>query len=126
MRISSFKIQNYKSFLSSDEIKLSSGFNVIVGKNNVGKTALVEALTMRTEDRQLQDKPHRSSKTVPYIGATPPEFSRVDISFELDGDELKNILADKLPDFYIPLLPNDDHQAQKEKFRLFRSCRKQH
>jgi predicted ATPase len=116
MHISSFHIQNYKSFLSSGQIKLSSGFNVIVGKNNVGKTALVEALTLRTEDRPLENKPHQSLKTVPNAGATPPDSSQITIVFEVSGDELKNILVDKLPNFYVPIVPNVDHNVQKRNF----------
>jgi AAA15 family ATPase/GTPase len=43
--LQSFRVQNYKSYLDSGELKLSPGFNVIVGQNNVGKTALVDALS---------------------------------------------------------------------------------
>lgn len=43
MRIERFRIQNCKSFIDSGEVELSGGFNVLVGANNVGKTALLEA-----------------------------------------------------------------------------------
>ena len=43
MRISSFKIKNYKSFLEPEKITFDKGFNLIIGQNNVGKTALLEA-----------------------------------------------------------------------------------
>jgi predicted ATP-binding protein involved in virulence len=43
VRIESFRVVNYKSFADSEEIRLEPGFNVIVGRNNVGKTALAEA-----------------------------------------------------------------------------------
>lgn len=46
MRISSFRISNYKSFIDSGEINLSPGFNVIIGQNNVGKTALFHLLKL--------------------------------------------------------------------------------
>jgi hypothetical protein len=58
--IQSFRVANYKSYLDSNELKLSPGFNLIVGQNNVGKTALVEALSLHAAYN-----PHRSLKTVP-------------------------------------------------------------
>jgi recombinational DNA repair ATPase RecF len=58
MRICSFKIKNYKSFLEPRELPLEEGFNLIVGQNNVGKTALLEALSLG-----FIGKPHRSQLT---------------------------------------------------------------
>src|ERR687894_2303320 len=40
MRIDRFRVLNYKSFADSTTMRLTSGFNVIVGQNNIGKTAL--------------------------------------------------------------------------------------
>jgi predicted ATP-dependent endonuclease of OLD family len=73
LRIESFRIVNYKSFTDSRERYLEPGFNVIVGRNNVVKTALAEALSLR-----FSDKPHRSSKTVPGPDAQPDPESRAD------------------------------------------------
>ena len=61
MVISSITVKNYMGFLDSGDIKLSSGFNIIVGQNNAGKTALLEALSL-----QFDNKPHRTRKTVPF------------------------------------------------------------
>ena len=44
MYIKSLQIENYKSFGQSTKITFSKGFNVVIGKNGVGKTALLEAL----------------------------------------------------------------------------------
>jgi len=44
MFISKFQIQNYKSFLDSGEVELKQGINIVTGKNNGGKTALMQAL----------------------------------------------------------------------------------
>lgn len=46
MYISSIHIDNYKSFAASEAVSLSSGFNVIVGKNNSGKTAFIQATSL--------------------------------------------------------------------------------
>ncbi len=55
MHLSSFRVTNYKSFHDSEKVHFEPGFNVIVGRNNVGKTALSEAISLR-----FLDKPHRS------------------------------------------------------------------
>jgi predicted ATP-dependent endonuclease of OLD family len=53
MYISGIEINSYKSFLKSALIEFSPGINLIVGVNNSGKTALLEALTLK-----IKDKPH--------------------------------------------------------------------
>ncbi len=81
MYITKFQIIDYKSFLRSQELHLTPGFNVIVGQNNVGKTALVEALGLR-----FKNEPHRSVRTLPR-----PEMhealgtSNVEIAFQLNA-----------------------------------------
>jgi len=111
MRITSFQIQNYKSFLSSPEVQFLPGFNIIVGKNNVGKTALVEVVSLK-----FQNKPHKSIKTVPYIGAIPNQISRVNMTFEITGDELKSILADNAPAFTVPINSTSTAESEANQF----------
>ncbi len=78
MYIARFKIENYKSFLSSQELDLTPGFNVVVGPNNVGKTALVEALSLRFDNR-----PHRSMTTFPHPGMQAlRDCQRIKLSIE--------------------------------------------
>ena len=98
MLLTKAKIENYKSFRSSGEFNFTAGFNVIVGENNAGKTALIEALSL-----DFEHIPHRSSNTVPYRGATVNSASIINITFKLDKDELENILIDKEPQFHIPI-----------------------
>ena len=62
MYITDFGISNYKSFRIGPHTPLSPGFNVIVGRNNVGKTAMIEALSLRFENA-----PHRSIVTAPHV-----------------------------------------------------------
>jgi predicted ATP-dependent endonuclease of OLD family len=107
MHISSLKVSNYKSFRSSDAIRLSKGFNIIVGKNNSGKTALAEASTL-----SISDKPHRSRETVPYRGASHSEKSSVDVKLRLSGDEIRRLLVDRGGSIEIPANQNrDDNPA---------------
>lgn len=57
MYFNDFRILNYKSYRDSGVIALAPAFNVFVGRNNGGKTALLEALSLTT----FSDKPHRHS-----------------------------------------------------------------
>jgi hypothetical protein len=42
--ISKFRLRNFKSFADTGQIELRPGFNLVIGANNVGKSALVETL----------------------------------------------------------------------------------
>lgn len=60
MHYTSIHIQNYKSFLNTGEIKLSKGINLIIGQNNVGKTAFLELLS-----GSIDLKPHLNKEQKP-------------------------------------------------------------
>src|SRR5258706_7162421 len=98
MYISQFQIHNYKSFYESAPVDLGPGFNLVIGQNNVGKTALIQALSLR-----FAVKPHRSTKSIPL-----PESSVIDqqsgitVSFTLTNEELKRILLTPSQAFFIP------------------------
>src|SRR5882724_9786105 len=83
MRISKFKIKNYKSFKETDEIELTSGINLITGQNNSGKTPLLEALSTR-----FNSIAHRSSKSQPTPSHAVNQFSEIDIEFKADKEEI--------------------------------------
>jgi hypothetical protein len=103
MQIISAQIENYKSFFSSKEIYFTPGFNIIVGQNNVGKTALVTALVQAISAQQLMNSPHRSLKTVPTRETSLSSTSSVKISVGFDRQEfirlLEGRLSPNLPDF---------------------------
>src|SRR3954452_12774601 len=101
MRLASVQITNYKSFLSSPTITLSPGFNVIVGQNNVGKTAFVEALGLA-----LKNIPHRSLKTVPTVTSILRDTPEITLTFEVPKTEFTDIFKDHLVQFSVPLDPN--------------------
>ncbi len=111
MYIAHFQVSNYTSFSSFREIDLEPGFNVIVGQNNVGKTALVEALSL-----QFGSNPHRSLGTVPTRSAAPNSTSSVNIAFALGWDEIEKLLMKNLPTFTIPADPGVDANAQAAQF----------
>jgi recombinational DNA repair ATPase RecF len=62
MNILEFKVENYKSWYDSGVVAISPGFNIIIGQNNVGKSALLEALSFTTSPN-----PHRSLVTCPSV-----------------------------------------------------------
>tara|TARA_R110000787_G_scaffold117002_9_gene227492 strand:- start:3997 stop:4524 length:528 start_codon:yes stop_codon:yes gene_type:complete len=86
MYIKSFRVRNYKSFEDSGHHTLTPGFNVILGQNNSGKTALIEALNHFPHGA----KPHNNSN----FRRTSPREKRsfLNIEFEASPDELHNAL----------------------------------
>jgi predicted ATPase len=92
------KIQNYKSFLDSEEINLTPGFNVIVGKNNSGKTALAEILSLR-----FSNNPHKSKASKPEIDSTiSNQESSVILNIKANREEIINIFLQREKIFQLP------------------------
>jgi len=79
MRIKSAQISSYKCFRDTPEIRFGSGLNVIIGKNNAGKSALLESLDLPN----LRAIPHRSQETVPRPG-DPPALANTAHDFRLE------------------------------------------
>lgn len=84
MYISKIVIENYKSFLLSDEIKFGPGINIVIGPNNTGKTALLEAIRF-----EVPRKPHRSVFGSRLETQETTTFSKVDITIQIDAGELQ-------------------------------------
>lgn len=59
MYLSKFQLFKYKSFLDSCLLEFTPGINIVVGQNNAGKTALLEALSLNFDNIL-----HRSIKTL--------------------------------------------------------------
>jgi hypothetical protein len=90
------RLHNYKSFRESPELSLGPGFNVVIGPNNAGKTALLEGLSLT-----FGTAPHRSPTTIPRPGSSPQPFSVVELSLEVPKAEVFQLLADHAPEFYV-------------------------
>src|SRR5919199_5827157 len=91
MYLSKFQLFNYKSFFDSGLLEFSPGINIIVGQNNSGKTALLEALTLN-----FDNAPHRSIKTLETPDSKIDSESRAEIVLHLDKGELRTLLH-KIP-----------------------------
>lgn len=90
MYLSKFTLHNYKAFYETQELSFQPGFNIIVGQNNAGKTALLEALTLN-----IQPKPHWSEKTVPRLGLVPAHESWASVQLTTSGSELAALMQER-------------------------------
>jgi AAA15 family ATPase/GTPase len=111
VHIGTFRIENYKSFRDSGEVKLSEGFNVIVGPNNAGKTAIIDGLELR-----FQNHPHRSLRTAPNRTSQLDDISSVTVTFEIGRSELAILLADETPHIHFPVDPGKPQEPEAERF----------
>ena len=96
MYISKIRIENYKSFLNSGEIEFKSGINIIIGQNNSGKTALLEALSHKYEQiLHLSEKTNQKSGMKIF-------YSDVFQSscIEIHSDEIIRILQEPQFDYF--------------------------
>jgi hypothetical protein len=109
MYIKSFSIENYKSFHDSGRQELTPGFNVILGQNNAGKTALIEALSGFPRGA----KPHRNSKQ-PYLSPIPPNSS-IDLTVQIPKSQLHIALL-RGDNISFPIPPQMTHQQSAKKF----------
>lgn len=89
MKITSVSIENYKSFAGPTTVEFGAGFNVVVGRNNVGKTALLEAIVGRPQRR-----PHRSLLSQPTRTTPLKPEPRVRLNVSISGPELDLVLSE--------------------------------
>ena len=75
---------------------------MIVGRNNVGKTALVEGLSLT-----FGNDIHHSPKTVPFPGAALVSISQAYCTVHRNGSEIRDLLLTQ-PHIYIPLHSTED------------------
>lgn len=107
MRISSFRIQNYKSFKDTQQLEFSPGINVIAGKNNSGKTTLLEALSL-----DFIAKGFRSFDTHPNESSPQIDVAEIELVLEIDGASLNEYLFHINEISGIPI-PRTRHSDQK-------------
>jgi predicted ATPase len=94
MYLSRFKILDYKCFLDSGEARLDPSFNVVVGKNNAGKSALLEMLNIRASPANT---PHAS----PSAPVAAERVSKIRFSVTLCADEIRDAVR-RFGRTYIP------------------------
>src|SRR5947209_1301782 len=100
MYISRFAVFNYKSLAETPTTELNQGMNVVVGQNNAGKTALLEALELNTDTRGM---PHRSVSSMPRRDTQINPLSTVAVDLVFSNDEVLSALANARTGILIPL-----------------------
>jgi energy-coupling factor transporter ATP-binding protein EcfA2 len=97
MRIIRFQILNYKCFRDTGYITLDRQRTLIVGKNDSGKSSLLECL-----GTQIYANPHLSSKSKPRISSAVDDVSRVRVSLEIAGRDIRDYLLVRNQNAHIP------------------------
>ena len=98
MHISRFQLLNYKSFRDSGVLEFQPGINIIVGANNSGKTALLEALSL-----SFETSPHRTIETFPQPNSTPNRESVANVTLIFTKAEIHRFFDDLPADCYVEL-----------------------
>ncbi len=83
MTLIKFRIKHYKSIVDSGDCYFSDKLTILAGKNESGKTSVLEALEDFHQDRTIRDE------AKPIEGDGVPEVS---VSFSLSADDTNGIL----------------------------------
>ena len=116
MYLSKFQLFNYKSFRDSGLLEFKPGINIIVGQNNSGKTALLEALTLNLSHKP---HPHRSIKTLPTPSSSLESESSVEFSVTFKKAEISAIIDQLLPHNLGILPPDGNPHTLNQAVNLF-------
>lgn len=111
MHIASVRIENYKSFRDSGNICLTPGFNVVVGRNDAGKSALLEALSHTSVS-----KPHRSLQSIPHPWSVVGDRSLVTVNYTLTAADIHQLLTNQLT-WHTPLESNTPDPTLGTRFK---------
>ena len=99
MRILSVRISNYRSFRETGQVHLDPKVSLVIGKNDAGKSSLLECLSTFFEDQ-----PHLSSTSKPRATSPVNPQSQVFFNLEIEGTELRDFVVNgstaiPFPDF---------------------------
>lgn len=101
MKVLSANIKNFKSFKDTGKISFSKHFNVIFGQNNSGKSAFIEALSLRAPNVV-----HRSALTARFTESAVAGNSSFELLVEFDIEDSQRILGSLQQ---VALKSNGDH-----------------
>jgi AAA15 family ATPase/GTPase len=91
-------------------MEFSPGINIIVGRNNAGKTSLLEVLTL-----EFENHPHRSLKTLPNKLSSIQEESKIQITLNIDKEEVRSFIK-KLFILGIPRAATENYHFFADKY----------
>jgi len=97
MRVVKFRIRNYKSIKDSGDCFLDEKITILAGKNEAGKTAIVEALEDFNVDKEIRKEavPIHDSSLKPEIELSI-ELDKEDLSKIVEKFKLENVEVDKI------------------------------
>src|ERR1700677_113946 len=105
MYLKKIKVVNYKCFEDSGWVEFGGKFNIVIGQNNSGKTALLEVL----DKSRFGDKPHRSVNQA--FGSAINPTSETQIIATVAGGEIYNALMNLGQTCQFPIAANDPNEA---------------
>ena len=85
MKVKKFRIKNYKSIVDSGDCYLSDRITILAGKNESGKTAILEAL----EDFNVGVEIREKAKPIQPLGGNP----EISVTFTIGEEVMKEILS---------------------------------
>ena len=85
MKITKFRIKNYKSIVDSGDCYFSDKLTILAGKNESGKTSVLEALEDFHQDRTIREE----AKPIENLEAVP----EVSVTFTLPSSEVNQIFT---------------------------------
>lgn len=77
-----FRIKNYKSIEDSGDCYFSDKLTILAGKNESGKTSVLEALADFHENNEIRGEAYRNDDTIPEVS----------VSFNLSPDEISELI----------------------------------
>jgi len=86
MKLKKFKITNYKSIADSGDCYLTDTITILAGKNESGKTSILEAL----EDFDTDNKIRETAKPI----KSPDAIPEISITFIVEKDTIKEIFEE--------------------------------
>lgn len=116
MYISRFQLLNYKSFRDSEVLEFQPGINIIVGTNNSGKTALLEALSL-----SFKTRPHRNIKTLPQPNSTLLGISVAQVILIFKKSEIHRLIDNLPANHYVGLSSKDSYLPTTEVLASFQN-----
>ena len=112
MKILKLNLNNYKSFRSSGWLDFSPNFTVVIGKNNAGKSALLEAFRLTNNP----NCPHRMLSRPPDT-LHPQSF--LDFELTITGEELRNAVLAQTDTISIPVPTTPPDSRERFALDLF-------
>ena len=89
MKLASISVENYKSYLEKQTILVESGFNILLGGNNAGKTTMLEPL----DANYSINIPHRSIRNLYEYGIQPSGYTTLSFKLETNIEEMREPLS---------------------------------